>query len=187
MYRYIWSFISIFEKGYWFIKRKYQMDQLLSCGSDVFISRGCTFTPHTISIGDDVYIGQGCRFQSTASTIYIGSHVMFGPNVSIHGGNHRTDLIGRYIKSIKLNEKLPVNDQMVVIESDVWIGANAIILKGVTIGEGSIIGAGSIVIKSVPPYTILVGSKPQKSFKRWSDEEIEKHKFILRQSESKNE
>jgi len=104
---------------------------------------------------------------------------MFGPNVSIHGGDHRKDLIGVYMKDISTNDKLPENDRDVVIGDDVWIGSNAIILKGVNIGEGSIIGAGSIVTKSIPPYTIIVGNKLQRSFPRWSKDQIEKHKLIL--------
>jgi acetyltransferase-like isoleucine patch superfamily enzyme len=45
-----------------------------------------------------------------------------------------------------------------VIEDDVWVGARAIILPGVTIGHGSVIGAGAVVAKSVPPYSIVVGN-----------------------------
>jgi len=105
---------------------------------------------------------------------------MFGPNVSIHGGNHRTDLIGRYMIDIRLDEKLPENDQDVVIEDDVWVGANAIILKGVTIGQGSIIGAGTIVYKSIPPYTIVVSNISQKIKERWSPEQIIQHKKQLK-------
>ena len=48
-----------------------------------------------------------------------------------------------------------------MIEDDVWIGANAIVLKGVTIGEGSIIAAGAVVTKNVPAYS-LVGGNPAK-------------------------
>lgn len=175
----LWSVFSIIEKTYWFAWRNVQKQKLLACGKNVFISRHCHLTNETISIGNDVYIGQGCRFQSTLSKITIGNHVMFGPNVSIHGGNHRTDLIGVYMKDISLNDKLPENDQDVIISDDVWVGANAIILKGVTIGEGSIVGAGSIVTTDVPPYTIIVGSKPQKTFQRWDSNKIEQHKKII--------
>jgi acetyltransferase-like isoleucine patch superfamily enzyme len=104
---------------------------------------------------------------------------MFGPNVSVHGGNHRHDIIGKYMIDIKLDEKLPENDQDVIIEDDCWIGTGAIILKGVTIGEGSIIGAGSVINKSVAPYSIVVGSKQQQIFSRFSSEEIKIHKERL--------
>ena len=46
----------------------------------------------------------------------------------------------------------------VIIENKVWIGFNAAILKGVTIGEGSVIGAMSIVTKNIPPYSIVAGN-----------------------------
>ncbi|MPN39359.1 putative acetyltransferase [bioreactor metagenome] len=101
---------------------------------------------------------------------------MFGPNVSMHSGNHRTDIVGKYMKDVKLDEKRPEDDLDIVIGDDVWIAAGAIILNGVSIGEGSIIGAGSVINKSVPPYTIVVGSKSQKTWKRWDEYTIEFHK-----------
>jgi len=58
------------------------------------------------------------------------------------------------------------------IGNDVWVGAGAIIMKGVVIGNGAIIGAGSVVTKNVEPYSIVVGS-PAKIVKyRYSDEDI---------------
>ena len=60
----------------------------------------------------------------------------------------------------------------IVIGNDVWIGFEAVILAGVTIGDGAIIGARAVVTKDVPPYTI-VGGVPAKSIrKRFSDEDI---------------
>lgn len=50
-----------------------------------------------------------------------------------------------------------VYDQPVVIEDDVWVGANVTILKGVTIGHGSVVAAGAVVTKSCPPYSIIGG------------------------------
>lgn len=65
---------------------------------------------------------------------------MTGPNVSIITGNHRIDLIGRYMNTVSNDEKLPENDQDVIIEGDNWIGAGAIILNGVKIGIGAVVG-----------------------------------------------
>ena len=48
-----------------------------------------------------------------------------------------------------------------MIEDDVWIGFNAIILKGVRVGRGAVVGAGSVITKDVEPYTIVVGN-PQR-------------------------
>lgn len=79
-------------------------------------------------------------------------------------------------------EKLPENDAPVVIEDDVWTGANVTILKGVTIGRGSIIAADAVVTKSFPPYSIIDGVPAKVLKMRFSEEEIEEHEEKLRQT-----
>ena len=72
-----------------------------------------------------------------------------------------------------------VYDQPVVIEDDVWCGANVTILKGVTIGRGSVVAAGAVVTKSFPPYSII-GGIPAKLLKmRFTEEEIMEHERML--------
>lgn len=93
----------------------------------------------------------------TRAPIHIGSHVMFGPGVTIVTGDHRFDIVGKYMDEITDADKRPEDDIAVNIEDDVWIGANATILKGVTLSKGCIVAAGSLVNKSVPPYTIVGG------------------------------
>jgi len=75
--------------------------------------------------------------------------------------------------------KKPSDDLPVIIEDDVWIGANVTILKSVHIGEGSVIAAGAVVTKDVPSYTIIAGVPARALRKRWSDEEISEHKSRL--------
>lgn len=147
------------------------------CGKNVIFGMGCNFSYKNIIIGDDVFIGSGATFNSAISIVKIGNKVMFGPNVTIMGGDHRTDVIGKYMFDVK--EKLPFNDKDVIIEDDVWIGANVIILKGVTIGRGSIIGAGSVVVKNIPPYSVYVGSPGLKTYPRWDKQTIDLHERIL--------
>lgn len=66
-----------------------------------------------------------------------------------------------------------------IIEDDVWCGANVTILKGVTIGRGSVIAAGSVVTKSCPSYSII-GGVPAKILKRrFTTEQIKEHEKIL--------
>ena len=60
----------------------------------------------------------------------------------------------------------------IVIGNDVWIGFEAVILAGVTIGDGAIIGARAVVTKDVPPYTIVGGVPARPIRKRFSDEDI---------------
>ena len=116
---------------------------------------------------------------ASVPNIYIGNHVVMGPGVIIRGGDHRFDVVGRYIIDIKEKDKLPQNDQDVWIHDDVWIGQGAIILKGVTIGEGCVIGAGAVVTKSVPPYTIYIGCHEPLLRRRFTDEQILEHKKRL--------
>jgi len=82
----------------------------------------------------------------------IGNHVAVGPNCCIMGFNHKFD-----------NKQIPISKQGntikgIIINDDVWIGANSVILDGVVIGKGSVIGGGSVVTKSIPPYSIAVGN-----------------------------
>ncbi len=149
------------------------------CGNKFQVGRHCKLFFENIELGDDVLIGDNCQFIASIATIHIGNHVMFGPNVTIRGGDRRTDVMGRYIKSITDKEKLPENDKDVYIDDDVWVGCNVTILKGVHIGRGSVIGAGSVVVKDVPPYTIHVGCPGVKEKPRFTKEEIIKHEEML--------
>jgi acetyltransferase-like isoleucine patch superfamily enzyme len=136
------------------------------------------YTFKTISVGDDVFIESGANIMAAKTTITFGNKIMLGPNVTIRGGNHNTTVVGKYMYDVK--EKLPKNDQPVVIEDDVWIGSGATILKGVTIGTGSIIAAGALVTKNVPSYSI-VGGVPAKVIKmRFNNQELQKHIEILK-------
>jgi acetyltransferase-like isoleucine patch superfamily enzyme len=104
-------------------------------------------------IGKRVFINSGCKFQDQGGLI-IGDDVLIGHNVVIVTLNHsftpehRGDL-----------EPHPVN-----IGNKVWIGANATILPGVTIGDGAIVAAGAVVTKDVVPKT-LVGGVPARLIK----------------------
>lgn len=136
-----------------------------------------SYTFKTISIGNDVFIGKGANLSASRSSITIGNKVMFGPNVTIRGGDHNTSMLGRFMFDVK--EKRPEDDKPVIIEDDVWIGACATILKGVRLGRGSIVAAGALVINDVPPYSI-VGGIPARVIKfRWSVADIMEHEKLL--------
>jgi len=137
-------------------------------GSNViFHPLNSKFTYRTISIGSNVSIGERAFFNATNSHIYIGSNIAFAPNVTIRGGNHRYDIVGKWITDYSLGDKRPEDDQPVYVEDDCWIGTNVTILRGVTIGRGSIIAAGSVVSRSTPPYTICGGIPARVLKLRW--------------------
>ena len=145
------------------------------CGKDVSVGQKCFITYKNVCVGNHSSIGYGALFMSTRASVLIGNHVMFGPRVTIITGNHRTDIIGRYMNSIQDFEKEAEDDQDVVIMDDVWIGANVTILKGVTIKEGSIVAAGSVVTKDVDPYSIYGGVPAKKIRDRFSSIQLEEH------------
>lgn len=132
-----------------------------------------------LSIGDGTSIPKGSTIYCTGATLTIGKKVIFGPHPTIITGDHRIDIIGKYIVDVTVAEKLPENDLPVVIEDDVWVGANVTILKGVTIGRGSVVAAGAVVTKSCEPYSII-GGVPAKLIKmRFTPEQIVEHERIL--------
>jgi acetyltransferase-like isoleucine patch superfamily enzyme len=136
-----------------------------------------SYSYKTISVGDDVSIGIGATLWATESSITIGNKVMFGPNVTIMGGDHNTSRIGIFM--CDNHDKMPENDLPVVIEDDVWIGAGATLLKGVRIGRGSIVAAGALVIRDVLPYSIVGGVPAKRLTTRWNAEEIMAHEAAL--------
>nr|WP_279663758.1 acyltransferase [Ectobacillus ponti] len=112
--------------------------------------------PDHITLGDNVFINYDCILWAAPNgKIKVGNDVLLGPGVKIIASNHGTSAE----QLIRLN---PWDDGDITIENDVWIGANTIILKGITIGQGAVIAAGSIVNKDVPPYTIYGGAPAKK-------------------------
>lgn len=170
----------ILKRIYRRLLRLYKIKKFAKHGKMIsFAPWNSQFSYENIELGDNVYIGEYADFISTRSKIKIGNHVIFAPKVSMRGGDHRVDIVGRYIDTVMDHEKLPENDLDIIIEGDNWIGMNVTILKGVTIGKGSVIGAGSVVTKSLPPYCICAGIPCRVIKKRFSDEQIIEHERIL--------
>ena len=163
------------------IRASFQLSQFAEKGTNVFLGHNADIIPAHIHCGHHVHIGANASFIASIAHIYIGNYVTFGPNVSIRGGDHRTDVIGKHIYEVGENEKLPENDKDVIIEDGVWCGCNVTILKGCHIGKGAVVAAGSVVTKNVPPYAI-VGGNPAKVIKyRFNEEQIKEHERILRE------
>lgn len=135
-------------------------------GKNLKIGKGVKFAGiNNISIGDNVFIGENCLFICTRAKIKIGDGVMFGPNVTIITGGHETRITNLPMYMIKEKNKANDLDSDVVFEGDNWIGANATILKGVTVAKGTVIGAGAVVTHSTQPFTIVAGV-PAKAIKQ---------------------
>lgn len=132
-----------------------------------------------LSVGDGTSIPKGATIYCTEAPCTIGRKVLFGPKPTIITGDHRIDLVGKYLIDITVDEKLPENDMPVTIGDDVWVGANVTILKGVTIGRGSVVAAGAVVTKSFEPYSIIGGVPARLLKMRFTEEEILEHERTL--------
>ncbi len=103
-----------------------------------------------IEVGRNLNVNRGVHIYGRGG-IKIGDYVLIGPNVVITSSQHNYSIKGVPIL-FQGHEKDPV-----VIGNDVWIGANAVILPGVTIADGTIIGAGAVVTSDTEPYSIIGG------------------------------
>lgn len=115
--------------------------------------------PHSgITIGSNCFLGEYNVIRGQGG-VTIGNDVYTGPMVQLVAVNHVFHDANRPIREQGITAK------GIVIEDDVWLGANVTVVDGVTVGKGSIIGAGSVVTQNIPPYSIAVGTpaKPIKS------------------------
>lgn len=111
--------------------------------------------PALLSIGNDVRFGPGTMIY-VAREVRIGDHCRTGPGVKIYD----TDLhpLDAEMRRQNYGTITMASTAPVLIEDDVWIGANAIILKGVTLHRGAVVGAGAVVTDDVPPATVVAGN-----------------------------
>ncbi|MCE9619626.1 MAG: acyltransferase [Planctomycetes bacterium] len=126
----------------------------MSFEGTVWISRNSFFTAE----GGSIRVGHHTAFNNNAhinasvgGSIVIGKHCAIGPNVVMRTANHRFD------DATKLIQESGHEPADIRIGDDVWIGANAVILGGTSIGDGAIIGAGAVVTKDVPSNAIAAG------------------------------
>ena len=107
--------------------------------------------------------------------LIIGNYVSIASDsLFLLGTNHQTETITTYPLHSKFVGRTPLDALSrgpIVVEDEAWIGSNAIVMSGVTIGKGAIVAAGAIVTKSVAPYAI-VGGNPAKLIRYKFSEEI---------------
>lgn len=104
-----------------------------------------------LKIGNNVFFNYDCFISADGSQIVIGDNCLFGNNVTVYGVNHN------YADRCRLISEQGYENKPVIIGNDVWVGAGAIILPGVTIGNKSVIAAGAIVTKDVPDFAVAAG------------------------------
>lgn len=103
---------------------------------------------YNILCGENVFFNVNCVVLDE-NKVTIGSNVLFGPGVQLYTASHPLDSMMR--RTHKVSKPISIGD-------DCWIGGNAIVCPGVTIGKGCVIGAGSVVTKDIPDYSMAVGN-----------------------------
>ena len=101
-----------------------------------------------VMIGDHTRIG---LHNTVIGPVKIGSHVNLAQGITVTALNHN------FADADKRIDEQGVSTNPVTIEDDVWIGANAVILPGVTIGNHCVVAAGAVVTKDVPPHSLVAG------------------------------
>ena len=102
----------------------------------------------------DVIIGDHTRIglhNTIIGPVTIGCHVNLAQGITVTALNHNFEASDKRI------DEQGVSTTPVIIEDDIWIGANAVILPGVTIGNHSVVAAGAVVTKNVPPHSLVAG------------------------------
>lgn len=145
----------------------------------LFGRRAAPLPPH-VSIGRHSYgiAARNLVRPTAAAPITIGAFCSIGPDVLIFGqADHPTTLASTFPFRAKLLRPEAENTDAVTrggvaIGNDVWIGARAIILSGVTVGDGAVIGAGAVVPRDVPPYAVVAGNPARIVRYRFDDNAI---------------
>lgn len=142
----------------WSIRKCYLRHIGMTIGDRSFISKNNYFiNANRVNIGNSSHINRNCTIDARAG-VNIGNNVSISHNVCIITGSHdiqSKNFVGLF--------------RPIVIEDYVWIGVNATILQGVTIGKGAVVCAGAIVVKDVEPYNVVAGI-PAKTITKRNDE-----------------
>lgn len=112
-----------------------------------------------LTIGDNNSYNSNVYIGASGGEIIIGNNVLIGPNSVLRASDHKFDR-GQIIKY------QGHSSGTIIIEDDVWLGANVVVLRNVIIRKGSVIGAGSVVTRDTEEYSINVGIPAKKISER---------------------
>lgn len=154
------------------------------------LARGVIIPPNvTVSVKDNLIIKEGGSIEP--GTLILNIHARFivgrnsgaGPNLTVITGNH-ISIIGKFLMHVTDEDKKTLDpehlqDQDVVLEDDVWIGANVTLLNGVCVGRGAVVAAGTVIRTKVPPYAIVAGNPAKVVGFRFTPEQIVEHEKAL--------
>jgi len=174
---------AILRRSYTLFKT-FGKSSFLTYGKDLHVGRGARlWAPNNLIIGDFVYIGNLVHIEADAQ---IGNFCLIANRVAIIGRyDHDFSALGFPIRFSPWvgSKRFPrkYDNQVAIIEDDVWLGYASIVLTGVTIGRGCVVAAGSVVTNNIPPYSIAAGVPARVIGSRFSDSEsITIHESAIR-------
>ena len=158
----------------------------ITIGDNFYLSSGNGVNPIASNLQADVYVEPGATLTignnvgMSSTRLWIHESARIGTNVKIGGCVLITDTDAHpmdYVARRSSNEG--TKSAPVIIEDDVWIGANVTILKGVTIGRGSVVAAGAVLTQSFPPYSIIGGVPARLLKQRFTEEQQKENDRLL--------
>lgn len=178
--KYLLRYCDAAYKGY----RKYVMQsfykaRLGHCGKNVNL-RGPFYIDslEKVFIGDDVGIMPELKIVSAGGKVIIKKNSGLSSRVTIITGNHKRELGAGFAENGS-GKRETDEEYDLIINEDVWIGANVTICSKANIGRGATIGAGAVVITKVPPYAIVIGNPAKVVGFNFTPEEIVEHEKKL--------
>lgn len=154
----------------WYVRLLAPLYQQRGRGSKIYCSVRMDTPPYRkFSLGRRSVVESFCCINNAVGDVVIGDHtrigihctvigpVAIGNQVNLAQGITVTALNHNFTDTEKTIGEQGVSTNPVCIEDDVWIGANAVVLPGVTIGRHSVVAAGAVVTKDVPPYSLVAG------------------------------
>ena len=145
------------------LRQKIMKEMLGSCGENCYMEVPFygNWGGKNLFFGNNVYANFNLTVVDDVEII-VGNNVLFAPNVTLTTANHPIDPTLR-AKTFQYAKKI-------VIEDNVWLGANVVVLPGVTIGKNSVIGAGSVVSRNIPANVVAMGV-PCRVFREISEQD----------------
>lgn len=144
------------------------------CGNNVSFPNMKLFRPQNLFLYDNIHILSGFTFISDKGCFYMKKGSGAAQNLTVI-----TDTHNRHVGFAFKDNRVINGYSDVIVEEDVWIGANVSLLPGVKIGRGANIGTGAVVRNNVPPYSIVVGNPAKVIGFNFTPEEIVEHEKSL--------
>ncbi len=170
---------DLFRRGWLkYVTRYFYRSCLGYCGHnvDLRIDRN-PGSLNRVYMYDNTNLYHGFRFISVTGKFIMKKNSGAAACLTVITGNHQREN-GKFFKELSGTHALDV-ERDVIIEEDVWVGANVTLLSGVKVGRGATVGAGSVCYKSIPPYAVVIGNPAKVVGFNFLPEEIIEHEKIL--------